>query len=258
MTMVSSTRSTRLQKANVITEKRTIEISGISVEIVRKDIKNLHMGVYPPKGRVRVAAPMRLNDEAVRLAVVSRLGWIRRQQHSFDQQDRQSERAMVTGESHFYRGRRYRLNVVQHDGPPSIRLRNNTTIELRIRPQADREAREAVLLAWYRSKLREQLPTLLAKWQPEIGGRMPDLRIKKMKTRWGTCNQEARRIWLNLELAKKPPTCVQYIFVHEMVHLVERHHNDRFRSLMDKFMPQWRHFRDELNRAPLAHEDWDY
>ncbi len=228
------------------------------MEVVRKDIKNLHLGVYPPKGRVRVAAPLSLDNEAVRLAVIARLGWIRRQQEGFERQDRQSQREMVTGESHFYFGRRYRLDVIEHEGTPSVKLPNNHTMELRVRPGADRDAREAVLQRWYRRRLRESLPELLAKWEPKVGVEVAELRIKKMKTRWGTCNREARRIWLNLELAKKPPACLEYILVHEMVHFLERHHNERFRDLMDGLMPQWRLHREELNRAPLAHEDWSY
>ncbi len=228
------------------------------VEIVRKDIKNLHVGVYPPKGRVRVAAPLRLDDEAIRLAVISRLGWIRRQQESFQQQDRQSQREMVTGESHYYQGRRYRLDVIEHDGLPSVNLPNNTAMELRVRAGADRDVREAVLHRWYRHRLREQLPNLLAKWEPEVGVEVVEVRIKKMKTRWGTCNIEARRIWLNLELAKKPLSCLEYILVHEMIHFQERHHNEQFRDLMDRLMPQWRLRRAELNRVPLAHEEWRY
>ena len=228
------------------------------MEVVRKDIKNFHLGVYPPKGRVRVAVPLRLNDEAVRLAVISRLGWIRRQQAGFEQQDRQSIREMVTGESHYVQGRRYRLNVIEHEGPASISLRNNSTLELRVRPGTSREKREAVLHQWYRQLMREQIPELIAKWEPLIGVNVTDWGIKKMKTRWGTCNISARRIWLNLELAKKPTSCLEYILVHEMVHFLERHHNDRFRDYMDGFMPQWRLHRDELNRLPLGYEEWGY
>ena len=240
------------------TERRYIDVRGVSAEIVRKDIKNLHVGVYPPNGRVRVAVPLRLNDDAVRLALISRLGWIRRQQAGFENQDRQSQRAFVTGESHYFNGRRYRLDVIEHDGPPAVRLRNNTAIELRIVPDADREAREAVVHRWYRRWLRHQLPALLAKWEPEVGVNVTEVRIKKMKTRWGSCNAEAGRIWINLELAKKPASCLAYILVHEMVHFLERDHSDRFRGLMDRLMPQWRLHRDELNRAPLVHEDWQY
>lgn len=240
------------------TERHTIEVGGIPVEIVRKDIKNLHVGVYPPRGRVRVAAPLRLDDEAVRLAVITRLGWIRRQQEGFEQQDRQSEREVVTGESHFFQGRRYRLDVIEHDGPASVDFPNNTTMLLRVRPGTDRAGRDTVLQRWYRRRLREQLPALLTKWEPKIGVRVAELKIKRMKTRWGTCNREAKRIWLNLELVKKPASCLEYILVHEMVHFQERHHNERFRDLMDDLMPQWRLHREELNRAPLAHEEWSY
>lgn len=239
-------------------ERQAIKVGDVSVEVVRKDIKNLHIGVYPPNGRVRVAAPRRLNDEAVRLAVISRLGWIRRQQKGFDQQVRQSRREMVTGESHYYQGRRYLLDVVEHDGPASVDIVNNTTMELRIRPGTSRYDREAVLMRWYRRRLREQIPPLLSKWEPKVGVNVAEVRIKKMKTRWGTCTSEARRIWLNLELIKKPASCLEYILVHEMVHFLERHHNDRFRELMDHLMPQWPLQREELNRAPLAHEDWSY
>ena len=236
-----------------------IDIGGIPVEVVRKDIKNLHVGVYPPGGRVRVAAPLRLNDDAVRLAVISRIGWIRRKRAEFEQQDRQSQREFVTGESHYFRGRRYRLKVIEHNGRPGVQVLNNATLGLRIRPGDNhRDAREAILHRWYRGQLRDQLPPLLAKWEQKIGVKVAEVRIKKMKTRWGSCNVEDGRVWINLELAKKPTMCLAYILVHEMVHLIEPSHNDRFRDLMDAFMPQWRLHRDALNRAPLAHEDWRY
>ncbi len=228
------------------------------VEVVRKDIKNLHVGVYPPVGRVRVAAPHRLGDEAVRLAVISRLGWIRRQQKGFAEQVRQSERDMVTGESHYYQGRPYRLDVIEHEGPASVHIVNKRTMVLRIRPGTNRDARETVLLRWYRHRLRELIDPLLSKWEPRVGVNVAEVRIKKMKTCWGTCTADAGRIWLNLELIKKPVSCLEYILVHEMVHLIERHHNDRFQALLGQLMPQWRLRREELNRTPLAHEEWIY
>lgn len=228
------------------------------MDVVRKDIKNLHVAVYPPKGRVRVAAPLRLDDEAVRLAVISRLGWIRRQQRGFQEQDRQSEREMITGESHYVQGRRYRLDVVEHPGRAGVCLPNNTTLRLRVPPGTSREKREAVLYRWYRRGLRERMPGLIAKWEPIVGVKVAEWGIKKMKTRWGTCNISARRIWVNLELAKKPSACLEYILVHEMVHFLERHHNEQFRNHMDRFMPQWRFYREMLNRAPLSHETWTY
>ena len=235
-----------------------LDIRGIPVEVVHKAIKNLHVGVYPPSGRVRVAAPLYLDDEAVRLALISRLGWIRRKQTEFERQERQSQRELVTGESHYFKGRRYRLRVIEYDGRPTVRLLNNTTMELRTRPGDNRDNRETVLYQWYRRQLRSQLPPLLAKWEQKVGVTVEDLRIRKMKTRWGSCNIEAKRIWLNLELAKKPVSCLEYIMVHEMVHLKERTHNERFRTLMDQLLPQWRVHRDVLNQAPLAHETWQY
>lgn len=240
------------------TERRQIKVSGIVIEIVRKDIKNLHLGVYPPNGRVRVSVPLHLDDDAVRLAIVARLGWIRRHQERFAAQERQSQREMVTGESHYVLGQRYRLHVTEHDGPPSVTVRNRTILDLRVRPGSDRDQREAVLHAWYRRQLRDRIAPLLAQWQPVVGVEVAEWRIKKMKTRWGSCNIAARRIWLNLELAKKPAVCLEYILVHELVHLLERHHNERFRDLMDALLPAWRLHRDELNRAPLAHEEWGY
>lgn len=228
------------------------------MEVVRKDIKNLHVGVYPPDGRVRVAAPLHIDDEAVRLAVISRLEWIKRQQRGFEQQKRQSQREMVTGESHYFQGRRYRLDVIEKDSPPSVRVLDNSTIQLQVRPGSGRDKREAVFHDWYRRHLQKQIPPLVARWEAEIGVQVAEARVKKMKTLWGSCNAEARRIWLNLELAKKPPICLEYIVVHEMVHLLECNHNDRFLALMDRHMPQCRLHRDELNRAPLAHEEWSY
>jgi predicted metal-dependent hydrolase len=165
---------------------------------------------------------------------------------------------MVTGESHYVQGRRFRLNLVEHDGPVSVRPRNNHTLDVRVRTGATREQREAALHRWYRQLLRSLIPDLIAKWEPVIGVTVADWGIKKMRTRWGTCNIDARRVWLNLELAKKPRSCLEYILVHEMVHLLERQHNDRFTEYMDRAMPTWRLHREELNRAPLAHENWSY
>jgi len=233
-------------------------VAGITVEVNRKDIKNLHVGVYPPNGRVRVAAPLRLDDDAIRRAVITRLKWIRRHQNQFRNQKRQTDREMVTGESHYFQGRRYRLNVIERDEPPTVTLRNKVTMELGVRPGTDRAKREAILHTWYRTRLREQVRPLLATWEPRIGVDVNEVRIKKMKTRWGTCNADAKRIWLNLELAKKPPASLEYILVHEMIHLLHRHHDSEFRSLLDQLLPSWELRRDELNREPLGHDDWAY
>ncbi|KKI37488.1 metal-dependent hydrolase [Burkholderia vietnamiensis] len=240
------------------TDVRHIKVSGLSVELVRKDIKNLHLGVYPPHGRVRVAVPLSVSDDAVRLAVIGKLGWIRRQQQKFEAQPRQSKREMVSGESHFFLGRRYRIRVVHHEGPATVVLRNMRTMEIKVRPGTTAEQRLKIIERWYREQLKAMVPALLEKWQSLLGVEVTDWGIKKMKTKWGSCSIDAGRIWLNLELAKKPVQCLEYVFVHEMIHLMERHHNDRFTALMDRHLPHWRTYREELNRAPLAHEDWTH
>jgi hypothetical protein len=240
------------------TETRRITVSGIAVEVVRKDIKNLHLGVYPPNGRVRVAAPLVVSDEAVRLAVIDKLAWIRRQKAKFAQQPRQSEREMVNGESHYFMGRRYRLRVHEQDSPPRVALRGIASLDLFVRPGTSSEQREAVLHRWHREQLKALIPPLLEKWQPVLGVQAAAWGIKKMKTKWGSCNVDARRVWFNLELAKKPQQCLEYIVVHELVHLLERHHNERFTALMGAFMPQWRQHREMLNKSPLGHEEWNY
>lgn len=233
-------------------------ISGLEVDVVRKAIKNLHLGVYPPHGRVRVAAPLTVSDDAVRLAVIGKLGWIRRQRAKFEEQPRQSKREMVAGESHYFLGRRYRLRIVEHDGAGKVVIRNTALIDLHVRPRSSAEQREAILLRWHREQLKSLVPALLEKWQPQIGVTVAHWGIKKMKTKWGSCNIDARRIWLNLELAKKPLQCLEFIVVHELVHLLERHHNERFTALMDSHLPQWQLYRAMLRAMPLGHEDWAY
>lgn len=224
-----------------------MEVGGIQVELVRKDIKHLHLRVCPPDGRVRVSVPRRVNDATVRAMVASRLEWIRRQQARVVREGSRAKRELVTGETSWFEGRAYRLQVIEVDAAPSVGLRDGT-MELRVRPGSDRSKREAVLEAWYRRKLQERIPALLAHWEPKVGVQVAECRTKLMKSRWGTCNVEARRIWLNLELAKMPVAHLEWILVHEMVHLLERRHNDRFRALLDRFLPDWRSRRDALNR----------
>lgn len=238
-------------------EARQITVGGVRVQVVRKGIKNLHLGVYPPNGRVRVAAPLRVSDEAVRLAVVTKLGWIKRQRAKFAAQPRESRREIVSGESIYFLGRRYRLRVIPSDGASTVIVLGRY-IELRIRPGQSRRKREAVLERWYRQQLKALIPPLVEKWQKTMGVELGSWGIKKMKTRWGTCNADARRIWLNLELAKKPAQCLEYIVVHELAHLITRHHDDRFMAVLDKHLPQWRAHRVTLNAAPLSHTNWTY
>ena len=240
------------------TKTSEIKVSGLVVHIVRKDIKNLHLGVYPPNGRVRVAVPLSVSDEAVRLAVVGKLAWIKKRRATFLSQARQSEREMVSGESHYFLGRRYRLRVVIVDGPARIILRNRTTLELQVRRDIDAKGRERILHRWYRNQLRDLVPPLLDKWEKILEVKPATWGIKKMKTKWGACNPDNHRIWLNLELIKKPIQCIEYLIVHELVHLITRHHDTSFTMILDKHLPQWRLQRDELNAQPLAHDTWSY
>lgn len=234
------------------TEPHTITVSELEVEVVRKNIKNLHLGVYPPHGHVRVATPLRVDDEAVRLFTIARLPWIRRQQLAFRQQERQSPREYVSGESHYFQGRRYRLRVVESQGKAKVGKKTATRLTLFIPPASSAAAREALLSGWYREQLKAQIPPLVEKWSALIGVEAPEWRVKRMKTKWGSCNIQARRIWLNLELVKKPLHCLEYVVVHEMMHLLERHHNKRFQGLLDQHLPNWRVLRDELNILPLT------
>ncbi|MBA3822466.1 MAG: M48 family metallopeptidase [Ktedonobacterales bacterium] len=199
----------------------------------------------------------RVSDEAVRLFTISKWGWIKRQQTKFDTQERQTTREFVTGESHYYLGNRYPLDVEYHAGPPSVVIRNKKTMDLIVRLGSIIAQREHVLLEWYRHQLKGILPAIITKWETTIDVQVAEWGVKKMKTKWGTCNIAAQRIWLNLELIKKPQHCIEYVTAHELVHLLERHHNDRFNGFMTHFMPQWRHYRDDLNRAPLGHESWE-
>ncbi|MEJ7810693.1 MAG: SprT family zinc-dependent metalloprotease [Gemmatimonadaceae bacterium] len=240
------------------TEGHEITVSGVQVRVVHKAIKNLHLGVYPPNGRVRVAAPLAVGDAAVRLAVIGRLAWIKRQRAQFAAQERQSARELVSGESHYFLGRRYRLRVVEGDGPGRVTIVNRATLELRVRCGSRTATRERVLQRWYRECLRELATPLIAKWEAALRVRPVGWGVRKMKTQWGTCRADERRVWLNVELVKKPAPCLEYLIVHELMHLIERHHTDRFVSLMDRYLPDWRLRRRALNSAPLGHESWSY
>lgn len=238
------------------TSSPVIHVADFDVDVIRKEIKNLHVGVYPPFGRVRVAAPEAMDDEAVRLAVVSRLAWIRRKRKQIKAQARQSRREMVDGEAHYVWGRRHRLRVVEDGARRRVELKGDW-LELHVPEGADRDARERRLTAWYREQLKVEIPPIIDEWAPVLDVPAPEWAVKRMKTKWGTCKVDQRRIWLNLELVKKPPECLEYIVVHEMLHLLERNHTDRFYVLQDRFLPSWRSRREVLNNAPLADEEWD-
>lgn len=236
---------------------RQITVSNITIDVVRKDIKNLHLAVYPPTGRVRIATPLNVDDEAVRLFAISKLSWIKKHRQSFAGQQRETKREYISGESHYVEGHRYLLNVIYHTATPKVEIRNKKYIDLYVRLNSTVEQRERVMTKWYRQRLKERLPALIEKWQSVIGVQVNKWEVKQMKTRWGTCKREAKRIWLNLELAKKPVHCLEYIIVHELVHLLERHHTDRFIALMGKFMQQWRFHQKTLNQQILSYDDWD-
>jgi predicted metal-dependent hydrolase len=232
-----------------------LTIRGIDIDVIYKDIKNLHIGVYPPLGRVRVAAPHRLDDEQVRLAVIQRLPWIKEQREQLRSAARQSTREMITGESHYVWGVHRRMKVVERPGRAHLEL-DGERLLLYVPAGTTTERRRQLLDRWYREQLRHVIPSLIAKWELMLDVSVSRWSIKRMKTKWGSCNQETGHIWFNVELAKKPPACLEYIVLHEMAHYLQRHHDDRFTKLMERFMPNWRSVRDQLNNAPLAEEQW--
>lgn len=234
-----------------------IKLGDIVVDVELKDIKNVHLSVYPPKGRVRIAAPMRMTLDTIRIYAISKLSWIKKQQQKFQEQVREAPREFLTKEGHYYLGSRFLLKVIEHDAPPEIILKHKT-IEMRIRPNTDLQKRQALMDEWYRTQLKELVPQIIAKYEKLMGVSVSEFAIKKMKTKWGTCNREAGRIWLNLELAKKPFQFIEYIVVHEMVHLLERNHNDKFIAYMNSFLPEWKELKNELNKLPVSHWEWSY
>jgi len=232
-----------------------IQVSDIEINIERKDIKNLHIGVYPPNGRVRVASPLNIDDEAVRLAVISRLSWIKRQIKNFQEQRRESKREMVSGESHYFLGKRYLLDVI-YDSRKHFIVLKHSKIELHINPNTSTENRYKLLQEWYRKELNKIVSKLMDKWEKKIGVKLNNWQIKKMRTKWGSCNIEKKSVLINLHLARVPIECIEYIIVHELVHLLQRYHNDEFKMYMDKFLPEWKKCRDVLNQSYLPYEEW--
>ncbi len=237
--------------------RETIDLGGITVDVLRKDIKNIHLSVYPPTGRVRISAPLRMNLDTIRVFAISRLGWIKKQQRKLREQERETPREYLDRESHYVWGRRYLLKVVEEDSVPEVDIKHNTLL-LQVRPGSDEEKKQAVLDEWYREQLKSALPPLVEKWERLMGVTVNRSMVRRMKTKWGSCNPVAGNILLNSELAKKPPECLEYIVVHEMAHLLEPTHNQRFIALMDSFIPKWQFYRDILNRLPVRHARWDY
>ena len=235
-----------------------IQVGNIEALVIRKPIKNLHLSVLPPLGKVRVTAPLAMKDDAIRILLATRLPWIKKQQVKFEAQERQTKREYVSGESYYLFGRRHRLEVLYENKRPRVELKGKNRIVLCVRPKSPVVKRQDVMMEWYRKELRTVLAEVIPKWQEKIGQQAKSWGIRKMKTRWGTCNQKAGRIWINLELAKKPITSIEYVVVHELLHLIEKKHNERFVGLMTKHLPKWRSEKEELNRFILSHDKWNY
>lgn len=234
-----------------------LKLGDITVDVVHKDIKNIHLSVYPPAGTVRISAPFRMDLDTIRVFAVSKLGWIKQQQRKLQEQERETLRDYVDRESHFVWGKRYLLKLIEVEEPPFVETKHSQLL-LQVRPGSDRFKKQTVLEEWYRQLLKQAIPPLVSKWEPVMGIKVERFFVRRMKTKWGSCNHSSGTIRLNTELAKKPRKCLEYIVVHEMVHLLEPTHNERFRALMDRFLPPWQAYREELNRLLVRHEEWVY
>mgnify|MGYP003583195868 FL=1 len=234
-----------------------LDLGDVRAEVTRKAIKHVHLSVLPPAGKVRVAAPEHVPLDTIRVFVISKLAWIRLQQRKLEAQEREAPREYLGKESHYVWGKRYLLNIEYSDTAPSIDF-TPRKLKLRVRPGADPARCADILDGWYRKQLRNAVPALLAKWEPQLGVVAARVFVQRMKTKWGSCTPASGYIRLNTDLAKKPPECLEYIVVHELLHLVEPTHNERFGRLMDLYLPHWQHLRKQLNRLPVRHEEWDY
>jgi len=234
-----------------------LHLGDLAVRVVRKEIRNVHLSVHPPTGWVTISAPTRMSNDTLRVFALSKLGWIRRQQSKLFEQEREAPREFLNRESHFVWGRRYLLTVSESDQPPLLSLSHNRMF-IRVRPQTDAARKQAFIDEWYRDQIRTVAPPLIAKWERLIDVEVERFFVQRMKTKWGSCNSRARTIRLNTDLAKKPRECLEYLIVHELVHLLEPTHNARFVALMNQFMPKWEHHRETLNQLPVRHEVWSY
>lgn len=237
--------------------RQTLRLGSLSIEVTRKDIRNVHLSVHPPAGRVTIAAPRHVALGAIRAYAITRLAWIRRQQRKLQEQERETRREYIDRESHYLWGRRYLLKVVEKDEAPRISVKGSQMI-LRVRPGTTVARRHELMEDWYRSQIREALPALLAKWEKRFGVRVEKVHLQRMRTKWGSCNAARRTVRLNTDLARKPRPCLEYILVHELAHFSVRRHDGPFLRLMDRHLPGWAQLRQLLNSSPLAHEDWDY
>ena len=235
----------------------TIELGDICLDVLHKDIKNVHLSVHPPQGRVTISTPLRMDMDTIRMFAISKLSWIKKHQNKFRSQVREAPRECITRESHYYLGKRYLLRVIELDVPPKVIIKHDI-MEMYIRPNTGIKKRQEILDKWYRQELKGIIPEIIDRYEKLMDVKVNQFGIKKMRTRWGTCSRIAKRIWLNLELTKKPKEYIEIIVVHEMTHLLERRHNERFVAFMDHFLTKWRFYKEGLNRIPLRHESWSY
>ena len=226
---------------------RKITVENIDIGLVRKKIKNIHLTVYPPDGRVRLSVPVLMDDEAVHNFIISKLSWINKQRKKYSSYEPLPVKEFVSGEIHCFLGDEYILNIIETTGKQHIKLYDNKFMDMYVRKESTIEKREKILTEFYRQNLKDIIPSYIKKWESIMGVKVNEFGVKLMKSRWGTCNVRDKRIWLNLELAKKNIRCLEYIIVHEMVHLLERHHNNNFKEYMTKFLPDWKSIKDELN-----------
>ena len=234
-----------------------IHIGDFAVDVMLKNIKNIHLSVYPPTGRVRISAPLHMNLDTIRVYAIQKLPWIKKHQSKFIQQARETPREYIDLESHYFWGRRYLLKVIEKNSPHSISVKHRELI-LQVRPNTSHKQREFILDAWYRENLKGTALAIIQKWEKLMHVKVNQFYVQKMKTKWGSCNPVLANIRLNSELAKKPIDFLEYIIVHEMTHLIEPTHNDRFLKLMAQNIPNWQSIRDELNRLPVRSEIWTY
>jgi predicted metal-dependent hydrolase len=231
-------------------------VGNMQVFVVQKNIKNLHLSLLPPSGSIRVSAPNGTSEDVIRSFVASKSPWIKKQQQKYQDQSRQTEREYVSGETHYYLGKPYRLEVVDGADKNELSIKGKNVFLLKTRLNLSTKKKEQLFNDWYRKELRSVLDKLIKKWQPKIKVAPTHWRIQRMKTRWGSCNDKSKRILINLELIKKSPHCIEYVVAHEWLHLIEPKHNEQFVSLLDKHLPKWRQSKEELNRFILTYEEW--
>lgn len=234
----------------------TIRIGDVEVEVTLKDVKHVHLSVHPPLGRVTLVVPEATRLEVARAYAITKLGWIRTQQEKLRGQARETPRQFTERESHYLWGKRYLLSVVERDAKPMVRL-DHRRITLSVRPGSTTTKRHAVMHEWHKSLLHDAVPVLVRKWEPTLGVAVEGYFLQRMKTKWGACNPRAGTVRLNTELVKKPRDLLEYVVVHEMLHLIEPTHSERFLALLGHHYPAWREARAELNELPLAAEEWN-